>query len=228
MILLISDEQGELVNRLLISEEHTSKFVEFESQPLTDEQIRDICSSYSDKYVSLAGKKYRIQDIITNKVGGMYESMSDAKYLVQLIKSSYEGMQELKSEIPYGVYVSNQMRKGEGYHDLSIITKKTANCYIVEGADYRELGNQLRGLFKDTSEKRLSIGSKNITEETKFVLLRNANDLDKYESQIIILTEKPSSEKLKERTYISLKILIMSNCKLQRIQTIYIFHFQKV
>lgn len=207
LILLISDEQGELLNRLLISEGNSSKFVEFESQPLTDKQIRDICSSYSDKYVSLAGKEYRIQDIITNKIGGMYELMSDAKYLVQLIESSYGEIQEFESEMPYGVYVSNQMRKGEGYYDLSIITKKTANCYIVEGADYRELGNQLRGLFKDTSEKRLSIGSKNITEETEFVLLRNANDLDKYESQIIILTEKPSSEKLKERTYISLKIL---------------------
>ncbi|CAN0600688.1 unnamed protein product, partial [Ectocarpus sp. 12 AP-2014] len=82
-----------------------------------------------------------------------------------------------------------------------------ANCYIVEGADYRELGNQLRDLFKDKSEKRLSIGSKNISEETEFILLRNADDLDKYESQIIILTEKPSSEELGDRTYISLKIL---------------------
>ncbi|XP_065573633.1 uncharacterized protein LOC136035655 [Artemia franciscana] len=233
LILLIRDKKSEeLTNSLLNSEGNSSSIVkfesqpltcqqirdacnvhggnivEFESQPLTNQQIKDICSSHEGKYLSLAGREYRIQEIIDNKIGGIYELMSDAKYLLETIKSLYDEKREVESEIPYGVYISNQMRKGEGYYSLSIITKKTANCYIVQDADYKKLCKQLRDVFADDAEfdesdKRLSI----VIEETGFVLLKNADDLDEYESQILILTENPSSGKLGDKTYISLKIL---------------------
>ena len=214
LILLIGVEQEKLASRLVLEENSSNFFVEFESQPLADKQIRSICAAYSNQYVSLAGKEYRIQDLINNKLGSTYQLMSDAKYLVQLIESSHKEMRKVESEMPYGVYVSNQMCKGEGYYDLSIITKKTADCYIVAGADYIQLDKKLSELFEGKSAQKLSIGHKNITEETEFVLLKNANELDnvneldKRESRIIIiLTEKPSTEELGDRTYISLKSL---------------------
>lgn len=202
LILLINPEQEGLVGDL-ITKIGSSNFVEFESQPLTDEQIRDICALHNHKYVSLAGKEYRIQDIVDKKIGGMYELMSDAKYLAQIIESSHEERQEMESEMPYGIYVPNQMRRGEGYYDLSIITKGVADCYIIEDTEYRSLLNLLEDLFK--GQDKIFSTSRRVEKETKFVLLRDASDIDKYQSKTIILTEKPLE--LGDRKYISLKAI---------------------
>ena len=177
-------------------------------EALSDEQIQALCKQCQNHYITLAGKEYKIQDIIDHKLGNIYELMKNIQYLAQIIEHAHEEQVTAESEMPYGVYIPNRIELGEGYYDLSIITRKNTQYYIVEGIEDGELLDELRILFQDNLERFAVVKNMEADlvkwQKADFILLKNPNLVDNDErSKIYILTTKPAD--LDQKKYIVLK-----------------------
>ena len=173
-------------------------------EALSDAQIKELCNPYKNKYISLAGKEYKIEDIINSKIGSIYELMKNIEYLAEVIEHTYTQAIVTKSEMPYGVYVSNQMVRGEVYYDLSIITKIKTKCYIIEGIEYNTLLIALEKLFEERKNKKFAVAGEEIDSDANYILLKDSkSNIDSYKSKTLILIQRPVN--LSDREYIVLK-----------------------
>jgi hypothetical protein len=173
IILVKSDKVEELSESLGISQDGSdgkTVYKKFVSSPLTKEQIGNISEPFNEKYISLSAKQYKVSDIITNQVGSVYELMKDADNLAKILKTAVE-LKEIKSEMPYGVYMANKMSIGEEYYKLSIITKKIADCYVVENFDGNHT-ERIKKYFKSQGRNDEDIAKK----LNEFAIIEEVNE----------------------------------------------------
>ncbi|XP_065663321.1 uncharacterized protein LOC136085788 [Hydra vulgaris] len=144
---------------------------------LSDEQVRCLFKKYQNNYITLAGKEYKINDIIDKRLGSIYQILKNIQYFPQITAHSHEKKLDVKSGMPYGIYIENQMLFGEGYYDLSIIFRRNTRHYIIEGVNYNVLLDELDVLFQENQMRFAEI--KNLEsdlekwEKAEFILLKN-------------------------------------------------------
>ncbi|CAF0744325.1 unnamed protein product [Brachionus calyciflorus] len=189
---------------LLLNENQTisaniKNTVEIESKPLTDDNIERLSEPFENKYVSLGQKDYKIADIIKDKNCGVYELMRDANYLQEILKNLKVNEDIVKSEMPYDVYIPNEIIK---FYDLSILFQKIAQsyCFIADNI------NGLKSIIKDYLQGQTSDFNITIIAENNYSL----DNIDNAKTNIFIILNKELilkelQDKLKNLNFILLK-----------------------
>ncbi|XP_047142133.1 uncharacterized protein LOC124816575 [Hydra vulgaris] len=185
-----------------------TKFQENLLEPPSDEQIQILYNKYENKYITLAGKEYKIKYIINQRLGSIYKIMKKIQYFSQITEHAHDYQVPAESGMPYGIYIENEMSYGKGYYDLSIIMRKKVSFYIIKGVEYNHLLNKLKNLFKENPEIFAEIKNMETDfkkwKESDFFLFKHHNLFSELESRnhnlnndnfnkVYILTAKPSN-----------------------------------
>ncbi|XP_047141840.1 uncharacterized protein LOC124816475 [Hydra vulgaris] len=212
--------------KLDISEYLSKTFQENLLEPPSDEQIQILYNKYENKYITLAGKEYKIKDIINQRLGSIYEIMKNIQYFPQITEHAHDYQVPVESGMPYGIYIENEMSYGKGYYDLSIIMRKKVSYYIISGVNYNNLFKRIKNLFQENPEKFAEIENVETDFEkweiSDFFLLKDPNlvfylesfDLNSDNnncSKVYILTAKPAN--FNKTNYLLLKPVKSSSTK---------------
>ena len=148
---------------------------------LSDEQIKSAIGNNGSKDINIAGKSYKLSDLVTDQDSGIYQVLKRADFLYEVLNQDIQKTELLGLGLPHNVYIENQLVKGEPVYQLhSILSHVEAGLFVIKGNSYDQIKEMLT---KEHFSQRLVYDNVVANEETKYRFIKTQEVLKKYKSE---------------------------------------------
>ncbi|MSO14598.1 hypothetical protein [Rickettsiales endosymbiont of Trichoplax sp. H2] len=178
-ILESSEKKGKKI--ILLVKEDDKRFDQFGEElqiesELPDDLLDQIIAKNAGKTVNLAGKHFLLSALTNNKDTGFYHALKRADFLFDILNQPKA--EEVGLGLPYGVYIENELVRGEDvYQWPSILLITETNLLVINNMDVDELNKILE---HDSFKERVVRGQTKVNDKTKYRLIESRDDLEKH------------------------------------------------